>query len=94
MSYLIGISFLIVLSGALTAVGAYAAYNDLKLAAVALVVSGWIIAAVAAAAGIDFGRVQGLVNSGKYEIATNEDYSLTELKTFKKVSGFYLKEVE
>ena len=40
------------------------------------------------------GKVEGLVESGKYEIVTNEDYSLKELETFLKINGVYLKEVE
>ena len=40
------------------------------------------------------GEVQGLLCSGKYEIVSNEDYSLNELKTFIKINGYYLKEVE
>ena len=52
----------------------------------------------AVAFGISFGenegKVEGLVESGKYEIVTNEDYSLKELETFLKVNGVYLKEVD
>ena len=44
--------------------------------------------------GEDVGKVEGLVESGKYEIVTNEDYSLKELETFLKVNGVYLKEVD
>ena len=40
------------------------------------------------------GEVQGLLSSGKYEIISNEDYSLNELKSFIKISGYYLKEVD
>ena len=40
------------------------------------------------------GEVQGLLCSGKYEIVSNEDYSLNELKSFIKIDGYYLKEVE
>lgn len=39
-------------------------------------------------------RVNALVESGKYEIVTHDDYSLNELKQFKNVGGVYLKEVE
>ena len=52
----------------------------------------------AVAFGVSFGenegKVEGLVESGKYEIVTNEDYSLKELETFLKINGVYLKEVE
>ena len=40
------------------------------------------------------GTVQGLLCSGKYEIVSNEDYSLNELKTFIKINDYYLKEVD
>ena len=40
------------------------------------------------------GTVQGLLCSGKYEIVSNEDYSLNELKSFIKINEYYLKEVE
>ena len=52
----------------------------------------------AMAFGVSFGenegKVEGLVESGKYEIVTNEDYSIKELETFLKINGVYLKEVE
>ena len=52
----------------------------------------------AVAFGVSFGenegRVEGLVESGKYEIVTNDDYSLKELETFLKINGVYLKEVD
>ena len=44
--------------------------------------------------GEDVGKVEGLIESGKYEIVTNEDYSLKELETFLKINGVYLKEVD
>ena len=40
------------------------------------------------------GEVQGLVCSGKYEIVDNNNYSLNELKSFIKINGYYLKEVD
>lgn len=40
------------------------------------------------------GEVQGLISSGKYEIVSNENYSLNELKSFIKINGYYLKEVD
>lgn len=39
-------------------------------------------------------RVNALVESGKYEIVTHDDYSLNELKQFKNVGDVYLKEIE
>ena len=44
--------------------------------------------------GEDVGKVEGLVESGKYEIVTNKDYSLKELEAFLKINGVYLKEVD
>ena len=40
------------------------------------------------------GEAQGLLCSGKYEIVSNEQYSLNELKSFIKINGYYLKEVD
>ena len=40
------------------------------------------------------GTVQGLLCSGRYEIVSNENYSLNELKSFIKINEYYLKEVE
>lgn len=40
------------------------------------------------------GEVQGLLCSGKYEIVSNDDYSLNELKSFIKINGYYLKEID
>ena len=40
------------------------------------------------------GEIQGLLCSGKYEIVSNENYSLNELNSFIKINGCYLKEVD
>ena len=40
------------------------------------------------------GEVQGLLCSGKYEIVSNEQYSLNELKSFIKINDYYLKEID
>ena len=40
------------------------------------------------------GEVQGLLCSGRYEIVSNEDYSLNELKSFIKINGYYLMEID
>ena len=40
------------------------------------------------------GEIQGLLYSGKYEIVSNENYSLNELKSFIKINDVYLKEVD
>jgi hypothetical protein len=39
-------------------------------------------------------KVDTLVESGHYEIVTNEDYSLKELEQFMNVGGVYLKEID
>ena len=44
--------------------------------------------------GKQVGRVNGLIESGKYEIVTNDDYSINELEKFLKINGTYLKELE
>ena len=44
--------------------------------------------------GKNIGRVNGLVESGKYEIVTNDDYSMNELEKFLKINGIYLKELD
>ena len=44
--------------------------------------------------GKQVGRVNGLIESGKYEIVTNDDYSINELEKFLKTNGTYLKELE
>ena len=40
------------------------------------------------------GEGHGLLCSGKYEIVSNENYSLNELKSFIKIGGYYLKEID
>ena len=40
------------------------------------------------------GEIQGLLCSGKYEIVSNENYSLNELKSFIKINGYYLKLID
>ena len=40
------------------------------------------------------GEVQGLLCSGRYEIVSNENYSLNELKSFIKINDYYLKEID
>ena len=48
-----------------------------------------IVCAVGYGKGV--GEINGLLESGKYEIATHDDYSLKELEEFKKVNNVYLK---
>lgn len=43
---------------------------------------------------INKAKVDALVESGKYEIVTHDDYSMNELKQFKNIGGVYLKEVD
>lgn len=62
------------------------------------IVVGLVFNLVAMFWGIEYGkqvgRVNGLVESGKYEIVTNDDYSMNELEKFLKINGTYLKELE
>lgn len=44
--------------------------------------------------GKNVGRINGLVESGKYEIVTHDEYSNNELNEFLKINGTYLKLVE
>ena len=61
------------------------------------IIVGLVFNLVATFWGIEYGksvgRVNGLVESGKYEIVTNDDYSMNELETFLKINGVYLKEL-
>lgn len=41
--------------------------------------------------GKNVGRINGLVESGKYEIVTHDEYSNNELNEFLKINGTYLK---
>ena len=62
------------------------------------IIMGLVLSLVAILGGIEYGknvgRVNGLVESGKYEIVTNDDYSMNELENFLKINGTYLKELE
>ena len=44
--------------------------------------------------GEDIGRAHEMVDSGRYEIATHDDYSLNELNEFIYINGVYLKETK
>lgn len=59
------------------------------------IIVGLVFNLVATFWGIEYGkqvgRVNGLLESGKYEIATHDDYSINELETFLKIDGVYLK---
>ena len=43
---------------------------------------------------INKSKVESLLETGKYEIVTHDDYSYNELKSFTCIDGVYLKEVE
>ena len=62
------------------------------------IIVGLVFNLVAVLWGVEYGkqvgRVNGLVESGKYEIVTNDDYSINELEKFLKINGTYLKELE
>ena len=88
------------ITGLLLIIGAiYSIYrNGFYDAAVMGIILGLIFNLVAVVWGIEYGknvgRVNGLVESGKYEIVTNDDYSINELEKFLKINGTYLKELE
>lgn len=72
--------------------------NDSENGGLAAMVVGVFFFVIALVSGVfwgyDEGKIQGLVNSGKYEIVSNEDYSLKELSSFVKINKTYLKEIE
>ena len=61
---------------------------------IALVI-GFAINVVAIACAVGYGKgvgkVEGMLESGKYEVATHDDYSMKELEKFKKVNGIYFR---
>ena len=61
------------------------------------IIMGLVFSLVATFWGIEYGknvgRVNGLVESGKYEIVTHDAYSINELEKFLKINGVYLKEL-
>ena len=69
--------------------------NDVALMGI---IMGLVFNLVATLWGVEYGkqvgRVNGLVESGKYEIVTNNDYSINELEKFLKINGTYLKELD
>lgn len=91
--FLLFVSFLV-----LSAVFYNALEDEATVLKVVIFVFGVALNIAAVMSSINFGetvgKVEGLVESGKYEIVTNEDYSLKELETFLKIDGVYLKEVE
>ena len=85
--------------GLLLIIGAiYSIYsNGFTDVALIGIIVGLVFNLVATFWGIEYGknvgRVNGLVESGKYEIVTNDDYSMNELEKFLKINGIYLKEL-
>ena len=71
--------------------------NSTDIALMGIIV-GLVFNLVAVLWGVEYGkqvgRVNGLVESGKYEIVTNDNYSINELEKFLKINGTYLKELE
>lgn len=86
--------------GLLLIIGAiYSIYsNGFTDVALMGIIVGLVFNLVATFWGIEYGknvgRVNGLVESGKYEIVTNDEYSMNELEKFLKINGVYLKELE
>ena len=83
----------------LTVAAIYSIYvNGFSDEALLGLIMGLVFNLVATVWGIEYGknigRVNGLVESGKYEIVTNDDYSMNELKRFLKINGTYLKELD
>ena len=76
----------------------YICRNSFTDVALMGIVMGLVLNLVAMLGGVEYGkqvgRVNGLVESGKYEIVTNDDYSINELEKFLKINGTYLKELE
>lgn len=58
-------------------------------------VIGFIFNVVAIVCAVGYGKgvgeIKGLLESGKYEIATHDDYSMKELEEFKNINGVYLR---
>ena len=84
--------------GLLLIIGAiYNTYRNGFDVALMGIIMGLVFNLVATFWGIEYGkqvgRVNGLVESGKYEIVTNDDYSMNELEKLLKINGTYLKEL-
>ena len=91
---------LLLIVGLLSTIGAfyYTCRNGFTDVALMGIIMGLVFSLTAMLGGIEYGkqvgRVNGLVESGKYEIVTNDDYSINELEKFLKINGTYLKELE
>lgn len=88
----------LLLSIGIICVGVYGAYMNDTVIGVMLCTLGVLILILSIGLfsnyNINKAKVNALVDSGKYEIVTHDDYSLNELKQFKNVGGVYLKEVD
>lgn len=78
--------------------GVYGAYMNDTLIGVMVCILGVLILVLSigffSSYNINKAKVDALVESGKYEIVTHDDYSMNELKQFKNVGDVYLKEVD
>ena len=90
--------FCCIISIVLLVVAIYVSFfkdEDLGFALLLIDVFFFIVVAITGSYyGYKEGTVNGLLCSGKYEIVSNENYSLNELKSFIKINGYYLKEIE
>lgn len=92
-----GLVFFVIVAAALLCWSIYLLCNDDDLGGLLLT-----FAVIALGSALSFGtlgvydrgKVNGLVESGKYIIVTNEDYSMKELQEFKKVGDYYLKNID
>ena len=79
-------------------IGVYCAYwNDTAIGVIVCILGVLILIlsiCLFSSYNITKAKVNALVESGKYEIVTHDDYSLNELKQFKNVGGVYLKDVD
>ena len=79
-------------------IGAYSYHMNDMLSGVMICILGVLILILSISIfsnyNITKAKVTALVESGKYEIVTHDDYSLNELKQFTCIGGVYLKEVE
>lgn len=91
-------AFFCIISVILLVVAIYVSFfKDEDLGFTLLLVDAFFFMVVAISAaywGYKEGEIQGLLCSGKYEIVDNDNYSLNELKSFIKINGYYLKEVD
>ena len=91
-------AFFCIISVALLVVAIYVSFfkdEDLGFTLLLIDIAFFMITTISGAYwGYKEGEVQGLVCSGKYEIVSNENYSLNELKSFIKINGYYLKEID